>query len=48
VLLSAGGNRELDLRGIPPGMFPETKYDSETVQLERGNSVFFKAQILRH
>jgi len=41
VLLSASGNRELDLRGIPPGMFPETKYDSETVQLERGDSVIF-------
>jgi hypothetical protein len=27
VLLSARGNRELDLRGVPPGMFPETKYD---------------------
>ena len=41
VLLSARGNRELDLRGIPPGMFPETEYESETVQLERGDSVIF-------
>jgi hypothetical protein len=41
VLLPARGNRELDLRGIPPEMFPETKYDSETVQLERGDPVIF-------
>jgi sigma-B regulation protein RsbU (phosphoserine phosphatase) len=41
VLLSAQGNRELDLRGVPPGMFPETEYDSETVQLERGHPVIF-------
>ena len=41
MLLSAQGNRELDLRGIPPGMFPETEYDSETVQLERGHPVIF-------
>ncbi len=41
VLLSAQGNRELDLRGIPPGMFPETEYDSETVQLQCGDSVIF-------
>jgi hypothetical protein len=40
-LLSARGNREPDLRGIPPGMFPETECDSETVQLERGDSVIF-------
>jgi len=41
VLLSAQGNRELDLRAIPPGMFPEIKCDSETVQLqlERGDSL---------
>ena len=41
VLLSAQRNRELDLRGIPPGMFPETEYDSETVQLQCGDSVIF-------
>jgi len=41
VLLSARGNRELDLRGIPPGMFPEIKYDSQNLQLERGDSVIF-------
>jgi sigma-B regulation protein RsbU (phosphoserine phosphatase) len=41
VLLSAQGNRELDLRGVPPGMFPETEYHSETVQLERGHPVIF-------
>jgi sigma-B regulation protein RsbU (phosphoserine phosphatase) len=41
LILSAGGYRELDLRGIPPGMFPETEYESESVQLERGDSVVF-------
>jgi len=35
------GCRELELRGIPPGMFPETDYESQTVQLERGDSVIF-------
>jgi len=41
VILSARGCRELELRGIPPGMFPATAYESETVQLERGDSVIF-------
>ena len=41
LILSAGGHREMELRGIPPGMFPETDYESETVQLERGDSVIF-------
>ena len=41
LILSARGYRELELRGIPPGMFPETNYESETVQLERGDSVIF-------
>jgi sigma-B regulation protein RsbU (phosphoserine phosphatase) len=41
LILSARGCRELELRGIPPGMFPETDYESETVQLERGDSVIF-------
>jgi sigma-B regulation protein RsbU (phosphoserine phosphatase) len=41
VILSERGCRELKLRGIPPGMFPTTEYDSETVQLERGDSVIF-------
>jgi phosphoserine phosphatase RsbU/P len=40
-ILSARGCRELELRGIPPGMFPETTYEGETVQLERGDSVIF-------
>jgi sigma-B regulation protein RsbU (phosphoserine phosphatase) len=41
LILSTHGCRELELRGIPPGMFPETNYESETVQLERGDSVIF-------
>ena len=41
VILSGRSYRELDLRGIPPGMFPQSNYDSETVQLERGDSVIF-------
>jgi sigma-B regulation protein RsbU (phosphoserine phosphatase) len=41
LILSETGSRELELRGIPPGMFPETTYESETVQLERGDSVIF-------
>jgi len=41
LILSARGCRGLELRGIPPGMFPETDYESETVQLERGDSVIF-------
>ena len=41
LILSAHGYRELELRGIPPGMFPETDYESETVQLEPGDSVIF-------
>jgi sigma-B regulation protein RsbU (phosphoserine phosphatase) len=36
LILSAHGYRELELRGIPPGMFPETDYESETVQLDPG------------
>jgi phosphoserine phosphatase RsbU/P len=41
VILSKQGYRELELRGVPPGMFPETDYESESVQLERGDSVIF-------
>ncbi len=41
VILSARGYRELELRGIPPGMFPGTEYESESVQLDRGDSVIF-------
>ena len=41
LILSARGCRELELCGIPPGMFPETNYESETVRLERGDSVIF-------
>jgi hypothetical protein len=41
LILSARGCRELKLRGIPAGMVPETASESETVQLERGDSVIF-------
>jgi serine phosphatase RsbU (regulator of sigma subunit) len=41
LILSARGCRELELRGIPPEMSPETDYESETVQLERSDSVIF-------
>jgi sigma-B regulation protein RsbU (phosphoserine phosphatase) len=41
VILSARGYRELELRGIPPGMFSTTEYESETIPLERGDSVIF-------
>jgi sigma-B regulation protein RsbU (phosphoserine phosphatase) len=41
VVLSAREYRELDLRGIPAGMFSTTEYESETIQLERGESVIF-------
>ncbi len=41
VILSARGYRELELRGIPPGMFSTTECESETIQLERGESVIF-------
>jgi sigma-B regulation protein RsbU (phosphoserine phosphatase) len=41
LILSARGCRELELRGNPPGMFPETNYEGETVRLERGDSVIF-------
>jgi sigma-B regulation protein RsbU (phosphoserine phosphatase) len=41
LILSTRGCRELELRGIPPGMFPETQYESETVQLERGDPLIF-------
>jgi sigma-B regulation protein RsbU (phosphoserine phosphatase) len=41
LILSARGCRELELRGNPPGMFPETNYEGETVRLERDDSVIF-------
>lgn len=41
LLLSAQGYRELEVCGIPPGMFLESDYESESVQLERGDSVIF-------
>ena len=41
VILSARGYRELELRGIPLGMFSTTEYESETILPERGDSVIF-------
>ncbi len=39
--LSASGCRQLALSGIPPGLFPDTNYESLTIQLNPGDSVFF-------
>lgn len=39
--LSAGGCRLLELSGMPPGLFPAAKYESLTLQLKPGDSVFF-------
>lgn len=39
--LSARGYRELQLRGLPPGMFPTASYESEALRLEPGDSVIF-------
>jgi sigma-B regulation protein RsbU (phosphoserine phosphatase) len=41
LILSQTGCREMELSGIPPGMFPATIYESESVQLKRGDSVIF-------
>jgi sigma-B regulation protein RsbU (phosphoserine phosphatase) len=41
LIVSKTGCREMDLRGIPPGMFPATIYETGSVQLERGDSVIF-------
>jgi len=39
--LSSNGCRVLDLGGIPPGLFPAAQYESSTLRLEPGDSVFF-------
>ena len=39
--LSANGCFALELSGIPPGLFSVAKYDSLTIQLKPGESVFF-------
>jgi sigma-B regulation protein RsbU (phosphoserine phosphatase) len=39
--LSSNGCRSLDLGGIPPGLFTAAKYESSTLLLEPGDSVFF-------
>ncbi|HUI52371.1 MAG TPA: SpoIIE family protein phosphatase [Terriglobales bacterium] len=39
--LCGDGCRELLVRGIPPGIFAGTGYESETLQLKRGDSVIF-------
>jgi phosphoserine phosphatase RsbU/P len=39
--LCRDGCRELLVRGIPPGIFPGTGYESETLELRRGDSVIF-------
>jgi phosphoserine phosphatase RsbU/P len=39
--VSAEGCRALELAGIPPGLFSAVNYDSLTIQLKPGDSVFF-------
>ncbi|MFI5057028.1 MAG: PP2C family protein-serine/threonine phosphatase [Candidatus Acidiferrales bacterium] len=39
--LSSNGCRSLDLGGIPPGLFATAQYESSTLHLEPGDSVFF-------
>lgn len=39
--LSAAGCRMLGLAGIPPGLFAGTSYETVTVQLKPGDSMFF-------
>jgi sigma-B regulation protein RsbU (phosphoserine phosphatase) len=39
--LSSNGCRFLELGGIPPGLFATTQYESSTLLLEPGDSVFF-------
>lgn len=39
--LSANGCRLVELPGMPPGLFPVANYDSLTIQLNPGDSVFF-------
>ncbi|HEY6945750.1 MAG TPA: PP2C family protein-serine/threonine phosphatase [Candidatus Acidoferrum sp.] len=39
--ISPGGCRALELSGIPPGLFTAANYDSLSIRLEPGDSVFF-------
>jgi sigma-B regulation protein RsbU (phosphoserine phosphatase) len=39
--LSSSGCRVLNLGGIPPGLFATAQYESSTLRLEPGDSVFF-------
>jgi phosphoserine phosphatase RsbU/P len=39
--LSANGCRSLELGSIPPGLFAAAQYESSTLRLEPGDSVFF-------
>lgn len=39
--LSANGCRVLELPGMPPGLFTDASYESLTIQLKPGDSVFF-------
>jgi sigma-B regulation protein RsbU (phosphoserine phosphatase) len=39
--LSSQGCRELHLSGIPPGMFAESNYDTQSLALHPGDSVIF-------
>src|SRR5579859_4578478 len=39
--LSANGCRDVELCGIPPGLFPSTEYEMKEVQLAAGDSVVF-------
>jgi phosphoserine phosphatase RsbU/P len=39
--ISAGGCSELLVRGIPPGLFTETSYETATIELRRGDAVVF-------
>ena len=39
--LSAAGCRVLEIPGLPPGLFPDAEYDTETLNLQPGDSVLF-------
>ena len=39
--VSRSGCHELQLSGLPPGMFPNTSYETHTLQLQPGDSVVF-------
>jgi sigma-B regulation protein RsbU (phosphoserine phosphatase) len=39
--VSQSGCSELQLSGLPPGMFPNTSYETHALQLQAGDSVVF-------